>query len=185
MSDWKHFVYTFATTSIDPMVRKAFRALKQWLDNWVDTFNDLSDAFDAHWPRHEFGGDDEGTVESLATDGDEGTIPRALGGRELEMTNRLTASDADQTLTGLLGNTAVDGCAIHDGVPVAKRTAAKFERAYTQPLLNGDLEIDNSGVPLYWEEVVVEAGITSEQNDNADYIFKGSHSWALYMDSPM
>lgn len=46
--DWKHFVYTFATTSIDPMVRKAFRALKGWLDDWVNMFNDLADAYATH-----------------------------------------------------------------------------------------------------------------------------------------
>lgn len=183
--DWKHFVYTFATTSIDPMVRKAFRSLKTWLDHWVDMFNDLADEFDTHWPRHEFGGDDEGVVESLATEGEEGTILRSADGREVEMTNRLTVGDADQTLTDLTGNTAIDGGAIHDGFLVVKRTETKFERAYTELLLNGDMEEDDSGVPRHWTEVVVFAGITSVQNSNADYVFKGAHSWLLYMDAPL
>jgi len=183
--DWKKFIYTFATTSIDPMVRKAFNSLKLWLDNWVDMFNDLADSFGTHWPRHEFGGDDEGTVESLATDGAEGTIPRGIGGRELEMTDRLTVSDADQTLTALLGNTGVDGLAVHDGIAVSKRTAVKFERGHTEPLLNGDMEDVDSGDPAHWDEVVVWAGGYSVQNSNTDYVFKGSHSWLFYTDSPV
>lgn len=181
--DWKHFVYTFATTSIDPMVRKAFRSLKQWLDNWVDIYNDLSDAFDVHWPRHEFGGDDEGTVESLATDvDDEGQTLRSAGGRELEFTNRFTTGAADMDLTLLIGNTGVDGAAVHDGFIVSKRTDVKFEVGYTMPLLNCDMEDNNSGVPRWWTKVEPVAGITSSQSDAE--VYKGSYSWLLYVSSP-
>lgn len=185
MSDWnfKKFIFTFATSSVDAMVRKAFNAIKFWLDGFIDAFDSLGDAFDNHWERHEFDGDDEGTVESLATDvDDEGQTLRSAGGREVEMTNRLTVGAADMDLTLLLGNTGTNGCAIHDGFPVVKRTDVKFEECYTMPLINGDMEEDNSGVPRYWTEVVVTAGITASQNSDIDYVYKGSHSWLMQID---
>lgn len=164
----KKLIYNFATTSIDPMVRKAFNSLKFWLDIFTDTFN-------THWPRHELDGDDEGVVETLATEGDEGTILRGTGSRGLEMTDLLTVGDADQELDDLLDNTGVGGLAIHDGVGVLKRTAVKFERTYTEPLLNGDLEDLDGSDPKYWTKVEVFSGYEAGQSDT--YAYTGTYSW--------
>ena len=137
-----------------------------------------------HWSTHADGGDDEGKVEELATDGDEGQMFRASGSGAVEVTDRILVDDGSDAITDLDGNADTEAAIHKDGILISKRAANMHERALTEPLLNCDMEDVTAGALDHWDLEIGDSAGAEGVVDTTRY-FKGSQSWQIFSDTPV